>query len=178
MHRSSPLRSRRPGFTLRELSISMALGSVVMMTAVGMVHKSFDWSRTVAYRRSDDQTFFRLSRQLRDDIVVAGEVRLSGPDSENGEQLTLVRPDNTAVVYSIVDQSITRTESVDDDTTRHESFRWKHPRKMTLTHRGTDNRVRLEIRSDLPQIQEQIPLWRVVGATAGLRLRYQAGDIE
>ena len=92
-HLSNSRRSRA-GFTLRELSISLAFGGVVMMTAVGMVHEAFDWSTTVSHRRSDDQTFFRLSRQLRDDLVVAVDVRFgavarAGRDVANGEDLRI-----------------------------------------------------------------------------------------
>ena len=198
MRNETPLGPRRRGFTLRELSITMAFSSAIMMASVATLHRAFDWSTTASHRRSDDQTFFRLSRQLRDDVVLASDVEVqpasiaqpadSVPaDSVTAEseaigtaskRLTLQRADDVSVIYTVSDQIITRTEQSADEVKRREFFRWKQPRSASLRFVEDEQQVRLEIRSVFPHSDEAVPLWRSIGATLGLRLRYQQGDIE
>ncbi|MCO8124228.1 hypothetical protein NHH03_20970 [Stieleria sp. TO1_6] len=166
-------RSRRPGFTLRELTIAMAAGSTIMMTTVGMVHHAFDWSTTARHRRMDDQTFFNLSRQLRGDIHLADQAVC------DSDSLELTTADEHLVVYQINGQSISRVETAADDTpVRRENYHWKLPRQLTLQHVESQQQIKLDAKSITPFAESEVPIWRSMKVSIGLRLRHQTGDIE
>lgn len=176
-----PTKRQRGGFTLRELMIAITVGSTVMMTAVGLIHHAFDWSTQAKHRRQDDQTFFNLSRQLRQDLHQAGDARVHQPNStEASLELSIVDHDtNTyAVTYTIDDQQINRIETRDDNTVRREDYRFKHRREITFTKLDSDNQVQLNIKAISPFASTEAPVWRTMRASIGLRVRHQNGDIE
>lgn len=170
-------RTRRSGFTLRELSIAMAIGSAVMGVAVGLVHHAFDWSTTARNRRMDDQAFFNLSRQLRSDVHVAREAEFA-PNPTSGDTLELMLADGNSIVYTVAENAVTRVETRDDTTLHRESYRFKHPRSVSLNRSESDNQVQLNVKSVTPFAQSEVPLWRSLRISVGLRLRHQNGDID
>ncbi|QDV88098.1 PulJ/GspJ family protein [Planctomycetes bacterium TBK1r] len=168
-------RTARRGFTLRELSIAIAIGSSVMMVAVGLVHQAFDWSTLARHRRLDDQTFFQLSRQLRNDLHIANQAELDSGDTA-GQSLRLSVNENE-VVYTLTDVTVTRTERSGDDVVRNEVYRFKRPRTLVLTRSETDNQIQLDVKTITPFAESETPLWRSLRMSIGLRLRHQNGDI-
>ncbi|MCS7468852.1 prepilin-type N-terminal cleavage/methylation domain-containing protein [Stieleria sp. ICT_E10.1] len=168
-------RTARRGFTLRELSIAIAIGSSVMMVAVGLVHHAFDWSTLARHRRSDDQTFFQLSRQLRDDLHVAHQADLDSGDT-SGQSLRLSVNGND-LVYTLTDMTVTRTERHGDAVVRNEVYRFKRPRTLVLTRLEADNQIQLNVKTITPFAESETPLWRSLRISIGLRLRHQNGDI-
>lgn len=173
-----PLRSNRSGFTLRELTIALAIGGTVMMTAVSMLHQAFDWSTIARHRRMDDQTFFSLSRQLRTDVHVAREATVGNQSETTGNSLKLTTDVGNVVVYTIGEGFITRRETHDDEDIRHERYRWKRPRTVSLDRSESDDQIQLNIKSVTPFAGSEVPLWRSFRVSIGLRLRHQDGDIE
>ncbi|WP_182869000.1 pilus assembly FimT family protein [Rhodopirellula sp. JC639] len=170
-------RQTRRGFTLRELSIAIALGGTVMTVAISLVHHAFDWSSVARHRRMDDQTFFHLSRQLRSDLHVAREADLQTSDT-SGQTLQLSIVGGNDVVYAIADQSVTRTETKQDAVVRNESYRFKRPRTVSLKRSESENEIQLDVKSATPFDASEVPLWRSLRTSIGLRLRHQNGDIE
>ena len=187
------IRSQRSGFTLRELSIAIAVGSTVMMTAVGMLNHSFRWSTLAQHRRTDDQTFFNLSRQLRADLHIAREAAVRNPvrnavktevESElknaaepTGGLLTLTTDSGNVVTYTINERSVTRLETRQDETVGQDNYRWKRPRTLRFDRLETDDQIQLNAKSVTPHAESEVPLWRSLRVSVGLRLRHQQGDI-
>ncbi|QDV47000.1 hypothetical protein Enr13x_69090 [Stieleria neptunia] len=168
-------RAARRGFTLRELTVAIAIGSSVMMVAVGLVHHAFDWSTLARHRRLDDQTFFHLSRQLRDDLHLANQADLDSGDT-SGQSLRLAVNGNE-VIYTITGVTVTRTERGEDAVVRNEVYRFKRPRTLKLTRLEADNQLQLDVKSITPFAESEVPLWRSLRMSIGLRLRHQNGDI-
>jgi prepilin-type N-terminal cleavage/methylation domain-containing protein len=170
-------RPHRPGFTLRELTIALAVGGTVMMTAAGLLHHAFDWAKIARHRRADDQTFFHLSRQLRSDIHTASGASFGDETEASDSLLKLTVEDEHVVIYRIRDGLVTRQENRDGERLRHESYRWKHPRTLSFGRSESDDQIKLEIKSLTPFSESDVPLWRSFRASLGLRLRHQNGDI-
>lgn len=169
------LRAGRRGFTLRELMLAITIGGAVMTTAVGLVHHAFDWSTMARHRRMDDQCFFSLSRQLRDDLHLTDKADLVSSDT-SGQTLKLTI-DGGDVVYRVSDSTVTRTQTRDDVVVRNELYRFKRPRIVTLVQSESDQQIRLDVKSVTPSADADVPLWRSLRVTVGLRLRHQNGDI-
>lgn len=169
---------QRGGFTLRELMVAFTVGGTVMMTAVSLLHHSFDWSNLARHRRMDDQTFFNLSRQLRYDIHLASDATVSGEtESAAGDELKLTTDSGNLVTYTISDQSVIRLETHQTSTVRHERYRWKRPRRLTFSRIETEDQIQLNAKSITPFVESEVPLWRSIRVSVGLRLRHQNGDI-
>ncbi|QEG02488.1 hypothetical protein Mal15_66090 [Stieleria maiorica] len=169
-------RRSRHGFTLRELSIAIALGGAVMTVAISLVHHAFDWSTLARHRRMDDQTFFHLSRQLRSDLHVTRQADLQTSDT-SGQTLRLSVVGDSDVVYTIAGQTVTRSETHQDAAIRNETYRFKRPRTLSLKRLESDNAIRLDVKSITPFDASEVPLWRSLRTSIGLRLRHQNGDI-
>jgi prepilin-type N-terminal cleavage/methylation domain-containing protein len=179
------LQSQRRGFTLRELTVAIAIGSTVMMTAVGLLNHSFRWSTLAQHRRTDDQTFFLLSRQLRADLHMARQAAVSNAlqsDSENtaettGGLLTLTTDAGNVVTYTINERSVTRVETRQDQTVGQDRYRWKRQRTLRFDRLETEDQIQLNAKSVTPHAESEVPLWRSLRISVGLRLRHQSGDI-
>ena len=169
-------RCKRRGFTLRELSIAMSVGSIVMMTAVGMLHHAFDWSTTAMKRRQDDQTCFRLAQQLRTDLVDAEAATVSDKDDQGGQTLQIQMHDSVVVSYRISDQNVTRVSSRNQQTLSQERFRWRIDRSVVFTS-GSGDQIGVEIRTNSFEPPSEIPLWRRMRVTIGLRRKHIRGEL-
>ena len=189
MNHARKPQSQRCGFTLRELSIAIAIGSTVMMTAIGLLSHSFRWSTLAQHRRTDDQTIFNLSRQLRHDLHVAREAVVSAAAAgaeENdsitagetaGSVLTLTTDEGNVVTYTIHEQFVTRLATHQDKTVGRDRYRWKRPRTLRFDQFDSDDQIRLNAKSVTPHSESEVPLWRSLRISVGLRLRHQLGDI-
>jgi prepilin-type N-terminal cleavage/methylation domain-containing protein len=168
----------RPGFTLREVSLAMAIGSSVMMAAVGTLHHAFDWASTARARRADDQTFFRLTRWLRRDVHRATDVSLQR-QAENGRATLAVETlAGTSIRYDLDGQAVTRLQPNREGEPGREVFRFKQPRQISLSRTAADEQIQLSVKAAPPAGVVEAPLWRQLRVTPGLRLRHQRGEIQ
>lgn len=162
---------KRPGYTLRELTLAMTLGSTVFFAATGMLTHAFQWSDIGRARRQDDQTFFRLHRDLAYDVHGASKV------TSEQDRLTVAMTDGVEIVYQIEADWIKRSERQAGEVTHRESYRWKRPYSVSLRRLESGDQIELEISKVLPG-SESTPIWRVVRASVGLRLKHESGEIE
>jgi len=182
MRMTDPHVSRAKGFTLRELSIAMAIGSVVMMTAVNLIHDVFDWTTLARHRRMDDQTFFRFSSDFRKDVHLADRIRANGEEPSAGDDstpagVTIVLGDETVVDYSMVENAVVREESDEGTVVRRERYRFKIPREVSIHPLDDDKQWQLDIRTVLAA-NRAAPPWRLIRVSAGLRLRHERAEVE
>lgn len=75
MKSDSSCNTRRRGISLIELLAAMTAASVVMATAVGLVHRSFSLESRSRQVLGDERTAVRLARQFRADVHAAVGVR-------------------------------------------------------------------------------------------------------
>jgi len=162
---------RRGGFTLRELSIAMSVGSVVLMTATGILHRAFDWAQVSRHRRHDDQTYFRLRQQFCQDV--------RGAESVDGDEssLAIVLAGGGTAKYQIRSGGVTREESRESPPVRRESYRWRIEREMQFELDDSAGEVRLRGKTVTPHPTSATPLWHLTRASIGLRQKYQRGEV-
>ena len=86
------MRHRR-GFTLTEQLLAMGAGSVLMMLAVSLVHRSMLIASEARSRCDNFHHCDRLADQFREDVHWATDVKLDGPS-----ELQITR-DDTSVTY-------------------------------------------------------------------------------
>lgn len=94
------IRSRRDprrGISLIELLAAMTAASVVMATAVGLVHRSFSLESRSRQVLGDERTAVRLARQFRADVHAAVGVRCAAGQAA----------DTVIVVIDAADESVT-----------------------------------------------------------------------
>ena len=167
--------SRRSGYTLREVTVAMAIGSTVMMTAVSLLHEAFDWSTAARKRRMDDQTFYRLSSDLRGDLHSASEASLGSGADDKALDCDLV---SKSVRYQFDDQSVTRTEIAGGAIVAREVYRWQNPKRTSSLQWTEQGQLQFGLRAVTPHAPEQVPLWRRIRISPGLRLKHQRGEIK
>ena len=153
----------------------MAIGSTVMMTAVSLWHEAFDWSTAARKRRIDDQTFFRLSSDLRRDLHLASDASLGSDVGDNVLDCELV---SKSIRYQFEDQSVTRTELVDDAIVAREVYRWQNPKRTSSLQWTEQGQLQYGLRAVTPHAPDQVPLWRRIRISPGLRLGHQRGEIK
>ncbi|MEO1524359.1 MAG: hypothetical protein AAFX06_02935 [Planctomycetota bacterium] len=161
----------RTGYTLREVSIALALGSTVFIAATGLVHSAFNWSSMGRNHRQDDQTFFRLRNDFCSDTHLATDVEVT----ENEVKLTT--SDGSEIVYRIEANRVKRSQTQDETIVRREAYRWKSGRVVALKLLDSENQIELAVSSITPHAGKT-PLWRVAKASIGLRLLHERGEIE
>ena len=166
---------RRSGYTLREVTVAMAIGSTVMMTAVSLLHEAFDWSTAARKRRIADQTFFRLSSDLRRDLHLASDASLGSGDDANVLDCECF---SMNVRYQFEDQSVTRTELKDDAIVAREVYRWQNPKRMSSLKWTEQGLLQYGLRAVTPHAPDQVPLWRRIRISPGLRFKHQRGEIK
>ncbi|MEL6110130.1 MAG: hypothetical protein AAFU85_29300 [Planctomycetota bacterium] len=162
---------KRSGYTLRELTLAMTLGSTVFFAATGLVTQAFQWSDIGRARRQDDQSFFRLQKDLAFDIHGASDVNIAD------DRLTLSTKDGAEITYQIQPRTIKRSELRAGEVTHREAYRWKRAYKVELRRLSPGDQVELAVSKVLPD-SESTPIWRVVRASVGLRLKHESGEIE
>jgi prepilin-type N-terminal cleavage/methylation domain-containing protein len=96
--------SIRSGFTLTELMVTMSVGSVLMVLAVGLVHQSMQLTATTRRVADEHQAISRLASQFRDDVRRADQVRI-----ESDKVVRISIPERGEITYSAEAATCTRT---------------------------------------------------------------------
>ncbi len=130
----APASHRRRGISLVELLAAMAAASVVMATAMGLVHQTYRLESRARLVRADEQTALRLARQFRTDVHEARSVAL--PHAADGPVVTFTGPAGR-IDYFPLAQGLVRTTQPDTGPTAREEFPFSKPIVWTAeTERG------------------------------------------
>ncbi|MGI9177841.1 MAG: prepilin-type N-terminal cleavage/methylation domain-containing protein, partial [Pirellulales bacterium] len=120
----APASHRRRGISLVELLAAMAAASVVMATAMGLVHTSYRLESRARLVRSDEQTALRLARQFRTDVHEARTVMQ--PGVANNPLVSFTGPTGR-IDYRPLAQGLVRTTQPATGPTAREEFVFSKP---------------------------------------------------
>ena len=128
--------SQRRGISLLELLAAMAAASVVMGTAMSLVHTSYQFESRSRIVRADEQTALRLARQFRADIHEARSATLSQNAAADAPLVVLVGPPGR-ITYRPLAQGLVRTVVAPSGPPGREDFVFSGPIAWTVAAEGS-----------------------------------------
>ena len=163
----------RCAFTLKELVISMSVGSLLMVSAIGVMTQSFRSVKNARHRMDDDRTFFQLSRDWRGDAHLATSV------SHDGESINFMMDNERIVRFEVDPDSISRTILQSGTPVARQTFRWKLQKTCHIETDPSAATARLLVRRSIPEAPDlSAPIWRTCNSVIGLRIRHQSADLD
>ena len=123
------IRSRRDprrGISLIELLAAMTAASVVMATAVGLVHRSFSLESRSRQVLGDERTAVRLARQFRADVHAAVGVRCAAGQAADTVIVVIDAADGS-VTYRHTATGLARFAEQATGEVGREEFRFSRP---------------------------------------------------
>ncbi|MBI1248463.1 hypothetical protein GC197_11575 [bacterium] len=132
---------RSRGTSLVEVLVLMAVGGVIVMVAIKLLHQSQSTARRAQASLDLQQSIQRLDSQLREDLRIAKAV-----DIKNPQTFTLEVPD-ASIQYASDGKFFVRSETFDDASPkRQEGFAL--PDCEITIQRPTDGRVLLTVKAN------------------------------
>jgi hypothetical protein len=113
----------------------MAAASVVMATAMGLVHTSYRLESRARLVRADEQTALRLARQFRTDVHEARSATLPRDAAADAPLVALTGPTG-GIAYRPLAQGLVRTTQPDSDQPTREEFLFSRPILWTTAAEG------------------------------------------
>jgi sulfite reductase beta subunit-like hemoprotein len=107
----------------------MAAASVVMATAMGLVHTSYRFESRSRIVRADEQTALRLARQFRTDVHEARTIVQS--HAADGPLVTFTGPTGR-INYRVLAQGLVRTTQPATGPNAREEFLFSRPIAWTV----------------------------------------------
>jgi len=133
---SRTLGSHRRGISLLELLAAMAAASVVMGTAVSLVHTSYRFESRSRVVRADEHVALRLARQFRADIHEAHSATLSREGAPDAPLVVLAGPAGR-ITYRPLAQGLVRTVQPASGPPTREEFLVSRPIAWTTAAEGS-----------------------------------------
>ena len=116
-------RDPRRGISLIELLAAMTAASVVMATAVGLVHRSFSLESRSRQVLGDERTAVRLARQFRADVHAATNVRCKTADAV----IVVIDAADESVTYRHTSTGLARLVEQAAGEVSREEYRFSRP---------------------------------------------------
>jgi len=135
-HVPGATRSHRRGISMLELLAAMAAASVVMATAMSLVHTSYRFESRSRIVRADERTALRLARQFRTDIHEARSATLSREAAADAPLVALTGPTGR-LAYRPLAQGLVRTTQPDSGPPAREEFLFSRPIAWTAAAEGS-----------------------------------------
>lgn len=174
---------RRKGFSLVEVLVAIAVASLMLATAVGLLYALIEMDRTSREHLRLRTAAARLADRFRRDVHAA--VRLTGPPAaaEDGAEAAvaweLELPPDRAVEYRLEEDSLLRTERAEGEAVKREWFGLPpHAAASIRISAGQSPPiVSLRIAPD-GQSPAEPPAWRPVRIDAALALDHRFENEE
>ena len=129
-------RSHRRGISMLELLAAMAAASVVMATAMSLVHTSYRFESRSRIVRADERTALRLARQFRTDVHEAHSTTLPREAAADAPLVALTGPTGR-IAYRPLAQGLVRTTQPDSGPPTREEFVFSRPIVWTAAAEGS-----------------------------------------
>ena len=134
-------------FTLVELVASLSAGSVLLVLAMGTVHRTMRIESAMQNNAAAERTAARLSRQFRHDIHLAESVSLDRQQAGK-PALQIILPGQSPISYRIDDASVHREQTLTDKQVHHEQFMFPENFVMNFQELTAPQRVVLTVHSE------------------------------
>lgn len=166
-------RKHYAGYTLIELSITMTVGSTLMILSVGLIHQAMRYHSVTRDRSLEHRLLDRFSGEFRRDIHRAKSAEVK---SDGGLELTY--NDQTIIRFAAEEDFVERTQLSDGKVIRKETYQFRRAINCQFVIQSDLNQVGLTIQSDTTgQIMNSAPK-REFKAVLGRLLQYQAAEVN
>ncbi|MEC8474486.1 MAG: hypothetical protein VXZ38_07550 [Planctomycetota bacterium] len=166
-------RTRYAGYTLIELSITMTVGSTLMILSVGLIHQAMRYHSVTRDRSLEHRLMDRFSGDFRPDIhrAKSAEVKSDG-------ELELTYHDQTIIRFAAEEDFIERTLFLDGKVIRKETYQFRRAITCKFVIQSDLNQVGLTIQSgSTGQIMSSAPK-REFKAVLGRLLQHQTARVN
>ena len=173
---------RRKGFSLVEVMVAMAVGSVLMAIVVGLLYTLMETDRTSREHLRLRIAAARLADQFRRDAHAA--VGLTGPPdvAEDGAEVLpvweLELPPDRVVEYRVEGHSLLRTERAGGEVVKREWFGLPPHAVASIERSGEQGQPIATLRI-VPDVDPPgTPAWRPLRIDAVLALDHRFANVE
>ena len=162
----------RRAFTLVEMVTSISVGSVLLVLAMGTVHRTMRIESTLRENALTERTAARLSRQFRHDMHLAESVSLDRQQADE-PVLQIELPGQSPVSYRVEHTSVHREQAHSDTQVHREHFSFPENFVVNFRELTAPQRVVLTVQRETGLIDVPPRLEMHVEAVIGrfLRLR-------
>ena len=163
----------RRGYTLIELSISMTVGSTLLILSAGLIHQAMRYHSVTRDRAHEHQMLDRLGGDLRHDVHRAIAARLTAAD-----EVQLKYDGNRFIHYKINRHWVEKTHVQANRTTRMESYSFKRPIVGSFELLESPQLVSLTIQSpeEIQGTRKATP--RRISASLSRLARHEIGEVS
>lgn len=167
---------RQRAFSLVEMVTAISVGSVLMVLAMGTVHRAMRIESTARDRDASQRTSARLARQFRHDLHRAKSVSLDR--QEIVTTLLLEYPDQPSIAYRVIDNGLLRERQLSDPQLQREEFLYPEHFQVELGILPSPQRATLTVRyeTQLVNVSPRIQLHLEAVSGQLLRLSQSEGD--
>lgn len=135
------------GFTLVEMLVSISAGSVLLVLATGVVHRTMRVESVVRENAAAERAALRLSRQFRHDIHQAKSVSLDGRQADQ-PVLQIVLSGQAPVSYRVEHTGVLREQPHNDTQIYREHFSFPDNYTVKFNELPSPRRVALTLERD------------------------------
>jgi len=173
---------RRKGFSLVEVMVAMAVGSVLMAIVVGLLYTLMETDRTSREHLRLRIAAARLADQFRRDVHAG--VRLSGQGAvaEDGAEAPaaweLELPPDRVVEYRLEEDSLLRTERAGGEVVRREWFKLPPHAVVSIRLSGEQGQPIATLRIAPDVKLPEAPAWRPVRIDAAFATDHRFAEVE
>ncbi|MCH1497141.1 MAG: prepilin-type N-terminal cleavage/methylation domain-containing protein [Rubripirellula sp.] len=163
----------RQGYTLIELSISMTVGSTLLILSAGLIHQVMRYHSVTRDRAHEHQILDRLGGDLRHDIHRAIAAQLKAAN-----EVELEYDGNRFIHYKVNRYSVEKTHAQANRTTRMESYTFKRPIVGSFELLESPQLVSLTIQSpeEIQGTRKATP--RRISASLSRVARHEIGEVS
>ncbi len=161
------------GFTLIELSITMTIGSFLLVLSVGLIHQVMRFNSVTQNRAFEHRVLDRLCSDFRRDVHQATKVEILSKS-----EFKLFYPNEKVVRYTAPEDKIQRQIIQTDGVERTESYEFKRSISVECTHQTEPELLSLTIApGDTASIRHRVPQ-RSFSATLGRTKRHEQARVS
>lgn len=161
----------RTGFTLIELTITMAAAGTLMALAIGLVHQTMSLSSKMRSHCDHHRATTRLASQFRSDVHRAQRCAIESPGS-----LELTLPGGVRISYRAEGNQLTRLQPLGDGTTRREAYALDEHSSASFESLDQPNRAVLTVVRRAEGSVGKQRLDRRVAALVGRMTAHETGE--
>lgn len=166
------MKCQEHGYTLIELSVSMTIGSALLILSVSLVHQVMRYQSVTRDREAEHRVFDRLGSEFRRDVHRATSANLVSP-----REIEFLYDDNTQVRFQANEKSIIKTKRDNDKVVQTESYEFNRSIVSEMSISGEPEQVSLSVGSQNSIIGNNLVPQRRITATLSRLIRLQQAEV-
>jgi prepilin-type N-terminal cleavage/methylation domain-containing protein len=160
------------GYTLIELSITMTVGSALLILSVGLIHQAMRYHSVTRDREAEHRTLDRLSSDFRRDTHLATHAKL-----RSSQELELFSNEQTVVRFRANEREITKENIQDGQLIHKESYELKRPIVGVFSVLSKPTMICLSIQSTNTSVGTKLAPQRQFTAALGRLVKHHTAEV-